>query len=137
MFAVTNNIRKFPFTLESVYDKGAKQQPSLEPNEGVRLRSGKQWIPARADCPANTPRSYHVTMETGQLYRRNQKDLLKSNEPPPLIIEPHVEDTCPNTVIALTADAMPTTNQPTTAAFTSSTMPTQGQDPIVPSPPAL
>ena len=132
-----SQIEKNKLKQKSYYDKGAKQQPPLEPNEGVQLRSGKQWIPARVDCPANTPRSHHVTTETGQWYHRNRKNLLKSNESPPVIIEPHVEDTCPNTVTAPTTNAMSTTNQPTTAVLTSPTMSTQSQDPTVPPPPAL
>ena len=129
-----SQIEKNKVKQKSYSDKRAKRQPSLEPNEGARLRSGKQWIPARVDCPANTRRSYHVTTETGQWHRRDRKDLLKSNGSPPVIIEPHVEDTCVNTVTTPTTSAISTTNQPTTAVLTSPKMATQSQDPPV-SPP--
>lgn len=64
------------------YSKGARPLQPLQPNESVRLRQGKAWVPAIIADTANTPRSYIVTTANGQDYRRNRRDLLRTNEPP-------------------------------------------------------
>ena len=70
------------------YNKGARPLQPLEPNESVRLCQGKAWVPTVITDTANTPRSYIVTTANGQDYRRNRRDLLKTNEPPHSILGP-------------------------------------------------
>ena len=75
------------------YNQGAKPLTALEPHAVVRLRQGKTWTPAIVDAKAETPRSYLVTTETGQQYRRNRKDLVLTGEPPPIISVPEEHTT--------------------------------------------
>lgn len=74
------------------YNQGAKPLTDLKPQEAVRLRQGKTWVPAVVNEKAETPRSYLVTTTTGQQYRRNRKDLLQTGENPPVISVPQDND---------------------------------------------
>ena len=84
------------------YNKGSKPLQPLKANESVRLRQGSTWVPAVVSESANTPRSYIVTTTNGQDYRRNQRDLLQTGEPPHIIsgpsqpFEPETEETPPD-----------------------------------------
>ena len=63
------------------YDKSTKPLPPLEIGENVHLRQGNIWIPATVSGLASAPRSYIITTTDGQQYRRNRRDLLKTNIP--------------------------------------------------------
>ena len=63
------------------YDKSTKPLPPLEIGENVHLRQGNIWIPATVSRLASAPRSYIITTTDGQQYRRNRRDLLKTNIP--------------------------------------------------------
>ena len=64
------------------YDKGSKALQPLKPQDQVRIRQGKRWIPATVTATASTPRSYIVRTQDGQTYRRNRRHLLKTDELP-------------------------------------------------------
>ena len=63
------------------YDKSTKPLPPLKIGENVHLRQGNIWIPATVSGLASAPRSYIITTTDGQQYRRNRRDLLKTNIP--------------------------------------------------------
>ena len=63
------------------YDKSTKPLPPLEIGENVHLRQGNIWIPTTVSGLASAPRSYIITTTDGQQYRRNRRDLLKTNIP--------------------------------------------------------
>ena len=63
------------------YDKSTKPLPPLEIGENVHLRQGNIWIPAAVSGLASAPRSYIITTTDGQQYRRNRRDILKTNIP--------------------------------------------------------
>ena len=65
------------------YNRSTKSLRPLLPNEGIRIRQGKLWKPAKVLGTAQTPRSYIVQTPDGQQYRRNRRHLFKSNEVPP------------------------------------------------------
>jgi transposase InsO family protein len=74
------------------FDRGTKQLSKLYPGDSVRLKSGRIWTPAIVTGKHTAPRSYHVTTESGQSYRRNRKFLNKTLEPPPIILPPDIEE---------------------------------------------
>ena len=76
------------------YNQGAKPITALKPQEVVRLRQGTTWILALVNEKAETPRSYLVTTATGQQYRRNRKDLLKTGKSTPVKSVPEDHDLC-------------------------------------------
>ena len=71
------------------YDKGTKSLPPLTESERIRIRQDKIWVPAQVSRRrTSAPRSYVVTTADGQEYRRNRRDLLKTNEVLPVKTEP-------------------------------------------------
>ena len=68
-------------------DKNAKPLKELDVGDTVRLRREKEWIPAKVVEKDKHPRSFHVTTEQGTTYRRNRRDIVKTNEPPVVIKE--------------------------------------------------
>jgi hypothetical protein len=73
------------------HDANAKPLPSLQEGDSVRIRQKNTWEPALVTKVHNAPRSFIVTTEDGQNYRRNRQHLLKTAEPPPKIIGPEIE----------------------------------------------
>ena len=69
------------------HDKNAKPLKELDVGDTVRLRREKEWIPAKVVEKDKHPRSYHVTTEQGTTYRRNRRDIVKTNEDPVVIKE--------------------------------------------------
>ena len=69
------------------YDKSTKPLPPLENGDSVHLRQDNIWVPATVTGLASSPRSYIVMTPDGQQYRRNRRHLLKTNIPPPIIID--------------------------------------------------
>ena len=94
------------------YNQGAKPLTALKPQEAVRLRQGKTWVPALVDAKAETPRSYLVTTASGQQYRRNRKDLLQTTETPPVISVPEDNDENHTTETSQTFQTPVTEEQP-------------------------
>ena len=73
------------------YDKSTKPLQPLDIEESVHLRQDSIWVPAIVSRVVPTPRSYIITTPDGQQYRRNRRDLLKTNIPP-LTIAKQTED---------------------------------------------
>ncbi|CAB3992101.1 sec1 family domain-containing 2 [Paramuricea clavata] len=73
------------------YDKSTKPLPPLEIGESIHLCQDSIWVPATVSGLAqdhiSAPRSYIAATSDGQQYRRNRRDLLKTNIPPSTIIE--------------------------------------------------
>ena len=63
-----------------VYDKRARPHKQHQVGDNVRLRRGKVWNPAVITGKHHTPRSYYVTTEDGQTYRRNQRFINPSSD---------------------------------------------------------
>lgn len=74
------------------YDCSAKPLPENKPNETARVRIGKTWEPAIVTAQHAAPRSYIVTTTDGTAYRRNRRHLLPTDEPPPVITEPALDE---------------------------------------------
>ena len=65
------------------YDRSSKELPKIQPHEIVRIRqpdNPKIWNRAIVTERATQPNSYFVNTEDGHTYRRNRRDILKTNE---------------------------------------------------------
>jgi hypothetical protein len=60
------------------YDRGAKPLRKHNIGDSVRVRLGKTWDPAVIVEEHPAPRSYRVTTQDGQTYRRNRKFINRS-----------------------------------------------------------
>ncbi|XP_053376863.1 uncharacterized protein K02A2.6-like [Mercenaria mercenaria] len=76
---IKGNLQRSKQISKGYYDMSTNKLKPLEIGEGVRLRQGKQWLPAIVEKKVHD-RSYIVTSENGGSYRRNRQHLLKSNE---------------------------------------------------------
>ena len=47
------------------YDRGTKQQTTLQPNESVRVQIRNHWMPAKVIQPPDKPNSYFVRCSNG------------------------------------------------------------------------
>lgn len=66
------------------YDRNASfKQPSLEPNDVIRLREDGIWKPATVVTKHDTPRSFNIVTPDGRHLRRNRRQLMPTSEPPP------------------------------------------------------
>ena len=74
---------------KSQFDKSSRQLPPLREGDTVRFRQHdtRTWQPAVVKQCAETPRSYIIQHELGEL-RRNRRHLMRSQEPPPLLGPP-------------------------------------------------
>ena len=72
---------------QKYYNQGARHLPSLKPGDVVRVRKEKVWKPAVVVKSDIHPRSYIVNHD-GREYRRNRRDLMKTNEPIPKMCSP-------------------------------------------------
>lgn len=61
------------------YDKTAKPLPRLHLNETVRFQIGKLWKPAKV-IEIHNANSYIIQTPSGQVYRRNRRYLIRTNE---------------------------------------------------------
>jgi hypothetical protein len=68
-------------------DKSTKPLPPLEIGENIHLRQDSIWVPPNVSGLGPDPRLYIFTTSDGQQYRRNHRDLLKTNGSPSTIIE--------------------------------------------------
>lgn len=73
---------------KSKYDGQKRDLPTLRKGDVVRVKSSdhSNWQPAIVTETCSSPRSFVVTSESGQRYRRNRRDILKTRERPPHII---------------------------------------------------
>ena len=62
------------------YDRHAKPLKGLGPEENVRVRENRSWVPTVVTDIWPTPRSYVVKTESGTSLRRNRKHVLKKPE---------------------------------------------------------
>ena len=74
------------------FDRGTRQLPEVDIGDTVRVKSGRTWAAAVVSSKHEAPRSYIVTTENGQTYRRNRKWLHKSLEPPPTFLRENTEE---------------------------------------------
>ena len=65
------------------YDRHAKPLEDLRASDNIRVRDGKMWKPAlmlpQEQQPLH-PRFYNLQAESGNVWRRNRKDILKTKE---------------------------------------------------------
>mgnify|MGYP002803598375 CR=1 FL=1 len=67
--------------MKKYHDIHAKNLPSLDKGQHVRVRDGKTWpLKGKVMEKAQQPRSYIVKTEKGSFIRRNRKGLLASPE---------------------------------------------------------
>ncbi|XP_047988852.1 uncharacterized protein K02A2.6-like isoform X1 [Leguminivora glycinivorella] len=66
--------------IKEYYDRGTRSLPQLRPDESVRMRDNKVWVPAKVVGVARGDRSYWLTTENGRTYRRNRAQILQRNE---------------------------------------------------------
>ena len=67
-------------TAKRYYDRGAKGLEELRPGDTIRVRTGKEWQPAKLITKSPQPRSYEIQTEAGNVWRRNRHDILKTKE---------------------------------------------------------
>ncbi|KAG1650875.1 U6 small nuclear RNA (adenine-(43)-N(6))-methyltransferase [Nymphon striatum] len=79
--SITDNFRQSQQQQKHYYDKTSKNLQKIHKNEHVRMRDGKQWIPAKCiETEDNVgPRSYLLQCK-GATFRRNRKDILQTKE---------------------------------------------------------
>jgi len=74
------------------YDRTAKDLKPLQKGDTVRIRRSQQWEPmAKVLKETDTPRSYIVQTESGSMFKRNRKHLLKTGEKFPGVLEDRFE----------------------------------------------
>lgn len=67
------------------YNRGARKRTTADfkPEDNVRIKvdpQSKQWVPGKVEYQYDTPRSYVVTTDTGDTFRRNRSMLNKTAE---------------------------------------------------------
>ena len=70
------------------FDQHAKPLPDLLPGDAARIHTKGEWLPAVVQGAVKEPRSFLVKTQTGKVLRRNRRDLLKTSEPPPELVNP-------------------------------------------------
>ena len=73
-------------TQKRYYDRGSKPLTNLKVGQSVRIKKGNVWKPAVVKAVHKTPRSYVVTSDSGQEYRRNRRHLAET--PEKVVIQP-------------------------------------------------
>lgn len=66
------------------YDRSSKPLSKLQQGDTVRIRTDRSWKPAVVVRCCAEPRSYIVKTSSGQLLRRNRRDLIKTSEQQPI-----------------------------------------------------
>ena len=75
------------------YDRHAKPLSILHPGDVVRVRHNSEWVRGIVTAKHSTPRSYLVKTDLGLTLRRNRRQLLHTNEDPPVTSSP-IDDHC-------------------------------------------
>lgn len=78
--SASDELREVQRKQKLFYDRGSQPLPGLQDGEIIRIRKGKTWEPARVVNKHETPRSYIVEDDRGQIFRRNRRHLLKTGE---------------------------------------------------------
>ena len=65
---------------KTFYDRTAKQLPPLSRDDPVRIESPEGWMTKATVIQEVAPQSYTVRTKEGQIFRRNQRSLLKTPE---------------------------------------------------------
>ena len=77
----TTNVptNKYP---SQYYNTRVKNLPRLKRNDTVRIHNGRSWATKGriVDQESNTPRSYIVETENGNMLRKNRRDIMYTNE---------------------------------------------------------
>ena len=109
------------------YNMHAKNLPSLNDGQSVRVRNGESWsVKGKVVGKARQPRSYVVKTETGSTIRRNRRDLLITPEKFELREIPDYESELPTSPAVesrphqesqlMTSPTIPMPNQSTTTS---------------------
>ena len=64
------------------YDRHTKSLQKLEIGDQVSIQRDGKWIPAVVTAVAQTPRSYILMTPAGQIYKRNRRHILKTQNMP-------------------------------------------------------
>lgn len=65
-------------TTTAQYNASAQKLPVLHPGDNLRLRNGRNWSrKGTVVVPDQSPRSYHVRTETGNVFRPDRRHLIK------------------------------------------------------------
>jgi len=65
------------------YDRHARTLPPLQEGDTIRVNQNGQWRSGMVVNKHVTPRSYVIKTEDGSTLRRNRRDLVHTEEPPP------------------------------------------------------
>lgn len=65
---------------ERYYNRNAKPLNHLAPGSNIRVRADGKWRPAKLIGETDHPRSYNIIAPTGNTWRRNRRDILKTKE---------------------------------------------------------
>ena len=80
---VQETLEKNRQTAQRYYNPGSKALGELRSGDTIRVRVGNRWRPAKL-LPENQqptlPRSYNLQTETGNIWRRNRHDILRTRE---------------------------------------------------------
>lgn len=74
------------------YDRGSNTLEPLNQDDSIRVRTDNKWKPARLDSKHDAPRSYNIMTESGNVLRRNRRDILKTKEPNSFRIQPDLSE---------------------------------------------
>ncbi|KAJ8035030.1 hypothetical protein HOLleu_22106 [Holothuria leucospilota] len=77
---IQQDIEKRQNKARHYFDQKTIHLKPLQQQDTIRVRVGKQWKPARLLFPNRQPRSYNLETEQGKIWRRNRRDILKTNE---------------------------------------------------------
>jgi len=72
------------------YDRTAKQLPPLLTNDVVRIKNHDGWKTKATVLQEVAPKSFIVRTEEGQVFKRNRRSLLKTQETFPEIGNAHI-----------------------------------------------
>ena len=103
---VISEMQKAKNQQKRYYDVHAKQLPALRPGQSIRVQMGKQWKLAVVTSSHKEPRSYNITTQDGQTYRRNRHHLRP--EKPTTTCSLMHDDDWPNDELS-TSDRQPAT----------------------------
>jgi hypothetical protein len=87
---VSQTLKKRQAKQKQYYDRGVKGLPKFKIGQSVRVRKGRTWQPAIVKEVHDSPRSYVVTSQVGQDYRRNRRHLLDT--PENVVVRPPMEE---------------------------------------------
>lgn len=72
---VKNELRHRQIVQKKYFDRGSKNLKPLEPGNKVKVRMGKSWVDAEI-INITGPRSYAIKLNTGNIIRRNRKQII-------------------------------------------------------------